>query len=555
VTTLHRPLFVATALAASALARPAHAADPTREGAEFLDPPDGAAASAPQEVPKDDKTAPGYVSGYRRTLSVGMSPHAPQGYISVPGVTPSFSSPTPDKGARFEFHGYLQAPIRVGIGDRQSAAPGQSSTTLHGDPLVAGGAWGWFDHTATVPGPWAQLNFLYGDDVVQATAIIGAWNLSESMTASTYFQAPSQVGFKDVFVTYKPKTGPISTKLMVGVYPERYGAMAQYTTGAFGTALIGTIFGMGTTATVLFPFEHDLDLKIEGGLKGDLNHPPVGLIPEPSNDFASSVQGSTFAGHLHASLGYREIVTAQLHYISSWSQDDRSDGFDDPTTAQNEALTRQDGTLKVAGADAVLNGGRFGYLYLGGAKVSGHHTESLHNLVQVQDSGGGKDLSERFFGPASSGTGGMILLGAQYILSLGTLLRYPQEFDGVGPDLTISAFGISGHVTSEDPAYDGKNMFKYGAEVTYSMLPWLAASGRFDHVVPDTSDTARSYAILSPKLVFRTDWSARESLTLQYATWLLGDRVVVNGDTRLLNVAAGGRPDKNMFAIYGTIWW
>jgi len=347
----------------------------------------------------------------------------------------------------------------------------------------------------------------------------------------------------------------VGTKLVVGVYPERYGAMGQYTTGAFGTALIGTVFGMGTTATLLFPFEYDLDLKLEGGFKGDLNHAPNGLIPEPSNDFASSVQGSTFAGHLHASLGYRETVTAQLHYISSWSQDDRSDGFDDPTTAANEALIRQDGTLKVAGADAVVNAGRFGYLYLGGARVSGRHTESLHNLVQVQDSGGGKDLSERFFGPGSSGTGKMLLLGAQYSLSLGTLLRYPAEFDGDGPDLTINAFGISGHVSSEDPAYDGKNMLKYGGELTYSMLSWLAASGRFDHVIPDTSDAARSFTVLSPKVVLRSSPVAHESLTLQYATWLLGDGVVVNGDTRLLNVAAGGRPDKHMFAIYGTIWW
>ena len=324
------------------------------------------------------------------------------------------------------------------------------------------------------------------------------------MSASTYFQAPAQVWFKDAFITYKPYTGLVATKLMVGVYPERYGAMGQYTTGAYGTALIGTISGIGATTTMLFPFEGDLDLKLEGGVKGDLNHAPMGLIPEPSNDFASSVQGSTFAGHVHASLGYREIVTAQLHYISSWSQDDRSDGFDDPTTAANEALTRQDGTLKVAGADAVVNGGRFGYLYLGGAKISGRHTESIHNLVTVQDSGGGKDLSERFFGPGSNGTGTMLLLGAQYSLSLGTLLRYPVEFDGDGPDLTISAFGISGHVTSEDPAYNGKSMLKYGGELTYSMLPWLAASGRLDHVMPDTSDAARSFTVLSPKVVLRS---------------------------------------------------
>jgi len=151
----------------------------------------------------------------------------------------------------------------------------------------------------------------------------------------------------------------------------------------------------------------------------------------------------------------------------------------------------------------------------------------------------------------------MLLLGTQYTVSLGTLLRYPTEFWGEGPDLLVTLFGVYGGTNSDDPTFDGKKMFKYGTEITYSVLPWLAISGRIDHVVPDTRDLQTSFAVFSPKLVFRNDWHGSwrgGTLSLQYAAYALGDRVVVNGDTRLMNNPSG-RPDTQMFAIFATLGW
>ena len=530
-----------------------------RETAPFVDMPEPEGAKKVAEGPTDERPTPGYLAGYRQIPSLSLSPYAPQGYWPGLGITPTFGSHPQDGGLHFEFHGYMQVPVRMGIGERPNPGPGQSSLTLHGDPVLPGGSFGWFDQTPTVPWPWAQVNFTVGTDVVQATAILGAWNFSESMTASTYFQNPAQVWFAQAFIDYTPKiASPIGIKIRAGAYPERYGYMGHYDLGSYPSPLVGYIRGAGATTTVTIPFEYDLDLKLEAGFKGDINHPPTDLAPSPSNNFASAAQGSTFAGHAHASLTYRQVATVGLHYIGAFEQDDRTDGFDDPSTTQtNEALDRADGRLQVAATDLTINGGRFGYFYVGGVRIDGHNVEHLNDLVQVLNTGSGKLLMQRYLGQQGHGNGGMLLFGTQYTVSLGTLLRYPTEFWGEGPDLLLTLFGVFGSTNSDDPTFDGKKMFKYGTEVTYSVLPWLALAGRIDHVVPDTRDLQTSFAVFSPKIVFRNDWKGSwrgGTLSLQYAAYAVGDRVIVNGDTRLMNNPSG-RPDTQMFAIFATLGW
>src|SRR5882672_3827910 len=229
---------------------------------------------------------------------LGLSPYSPQGTPALPGgVTPAFGAPVVAEDWKFDFHGYMQAPLRAGIGTRDAPTSDQHHIQLHTPPLVPG-EYGFFDYTGTVPQPWVQLNFTYGNRRVTATAIVAAWRASEDMIAVGNFEPASQVGINNAFITYTPDDiGPLRLRLKLGVYPDRYGAMAEYDEGRYGTAVIGKIFGVGETLTAELALAGTLSLQLEHGFKGKFDKPPVGLVEDNSNAFARPIEGATFAHH------------------------------------------------------------------------------------------------------------------------------------------------------------------------------------------------------------------------------------------------------------------
>src|SRR5689334_3705605 len=69
-------------------------------------------------------------------LSLGVDPSLPQLQALPGGVLPRLGEP-PGEDFRFDFHGILTAPLRVGINERNvEARPGQSETVLHAPPIV-----------------------------------------------------------------------------------------------------------------------------------------------------------------------------------------------------------------------------------------------------------------------------------------------------------------------------------------------------------------------------------------------------------------------------------
>jgi hypothetical protein len=510
--------------------------------------------------------ATGYVPGVPTRQSLGLSPYSPQGTSALPGgVTPAFGAPVSADDYKFDFHGYMQAPLRAGIGSRDAPTADQHKLQLHTPPLVPG-EYGFFDYTGSVPSPWVQLNFSYGNSRVSATAIVAAWRTSEDMVAVGNFEPASQVGVNNAFLTYTPgPLGPLRVKVKLGAFPDRYGAMAEYDEGRYGTAVIGKIFGVGETITAELTLADTLSLQLEQGIKGNFDKPPVGLVQDNSNQFARSWEGATFAHHAHAGIAWNEIVQAGLHYIRSSSQDDRAVRLtrpvDDPATMVDESKlatydgTLADGSLTVLGAEAAVRGGRFGRFYAGVARTTLSHTETLSGLVQVLNTGSGYSFMERYLGQASHGNGRLFTLGSEYTISFGKLTRYPEDFWGEGTDVLVSVFGMYNRVASDDAAYDGLQSYKLGTEVTYAALPWLAVSGRVDRLVPDTRNSGRSFAVVSPKLVFRTSWQTREALTLQYSKWFYGSSPSYEGDRIGLMNNPGQKLDDQMVAVYASMWW
>jgi hypothetical protein len=567
------PRFFVTAACAGCAALLSRAAWPQSTlGSEFLDPPESeqARTSAPS-APQDEKKAAGYIPGYRRIPSVGLSPHAPQNVPGLPGaITPSFGAPVSGSDLRFEFHGYLATAFRMGIGKRDTALDGQKLTTLHADPVVPGSAYGWMEQTNLVPGPWSQLTFQYGNDTVRATAIIGAWSLGRAQDATGYAQTESQVWLNDAFLTYTPQVAPFGLAVTAGVFSDQYGQMAQYSNGQYGIPLMGSIRGVGIKSALQIPLEHAIDVTLEGGFKGGSSRVPVGIAIDATTNFPRPEEGSTYAAHGHISASWQNITPA-VHYVHSWSQDDAYAPPDDPLTVVDESVARPDGELDILGMDVRANMDRFGYVYAGVARVTGEDTNSINNLVSVINSGGGRDFRERFWGDDSGGNGTLTLVGAEYTLSLGTLLRYPEEFWGVGPDLTLKLFGLYAHAAGGCDQFslrtDGSSCvpggvngesdtssLKYGVEGIYSFSKYVLATLRLDRVSPDLDRGSQDFFAITPRVIFRSDWQARETVGIQYTGYVFGDHLVVNGDRRLVNTNSQN-PDRHMLALFATMYW
>ena len=154
------------------------------------------------------------------------------------------------------------------------------------------------------------------------------------------------------------------------------------------------------------------------------------------------------------------------------------------------------------------------------------------------------------------------MIGGQYELSVGKLISYPVPFSGDGPDLYLSAVrhGRARRTATTsfyDPNcryYDGVTKWKAGFEGTVQ-LPALAggfAAIRQGHA----RHPGRSYgfAVVSPRVILRTDWQATDQIVLQYSHWFNGGRTLIRvGDPPVENI--NWVPDKDMISLSASMWW
>jgi hypothetical protein len=472
--------------------------------------------------------------------TIGLDPGAPQAPTMAGGVTPAFGQPSQSASDWvFDIHGYLLLPLRVGIGERENPRAGQKKTVLHTPPVVPG-AFQTFEYTGVNPDPWAQLNFEYGNRDVTATVVLAARTVSN---ANAYFNPSDQLGINDAFITFHPKPRDGATyNVHVGAFANRYGVMGEYDLGRYGTPLIAQISGMGATGNGTFDLGN-LQLTAEIGLMGQLNKAPVGVEPAGWNGFTDPNAGTSFAVHSHLGLAFSRNVTLGTHVVHVYSQDDRAN-----TGAQ------KDGKVSVFGGDLRLTLQRFGHLYFGYGFTDAQTARSVSGVLRVLNAQGGLGLMEEYFGLQSEGTGQLHTFGGQYDLSLGNLARSPGKYEGQGPDLVLSAFGLATKVKSPVPEFDGVTKAKYGGEATYSMLSWLAAGVRYDRVQPNTDDDTQTHAVVSPRLIFKSDWASRDQVVLQYSRYFYGSNTaVMTGYPPKKDVTVV--PDDDVVSLTASIWW
>jgi hypothetical protein len=480
----------------------------------------------------------------QETVGLGLDPGAPQITNVAGGITPAYGQASEnDQDWRFDFHGMVLLPLRIGLNERKGPVyVDQKQTVLHTPPVVPG-SFETFEYTAVAPDPWVQLNFSYGNPIVTATIIVAARTVAN---ADTFFNPPDHIGVNDAFFTYRPRVHEaIHVNVNLGGFASNYGHMGEYDLGRHGTPLIARVSGVGSTGTAVFDLENDLQVVTELGIQGQLTKTPVGIQPAAWNGFADPNVGSTFALHGHAALGYMGKAQLGLHYISAFAQDDRAT----PTT-------QRDGGISVFGLDARLTLGRFGHFYLGYGRTDADEARSVSGVVRVLNAAGGAGLADEYFGRDAEGrvNGVLDTIGGQYDFSLGNFLNYPNAFTGKSPDIVGSVFGIYAGTDSPITGYDGIGKLKYGMEVGYSMLSWFALAGRFDRVINNLDDDSQTHAIWTGRAIFRSDFGSQDQLVLQYSNYQSGSGVQVkDGSPPLRDPSID--PDDHVVSLMASMWW
>ncbi len=477
---------------------------------------------------------------------LGLDPGAPQAVGMIGGVSPSFGeAPAHEGDWLFDIHGYLQLPLRIGINERSDPGAGQKKTVLHTPPVIPG-SYGDFDYTGVTPNPWAQLNFSYGSSNITGTVIIAARTVSN---ANGYFHPPDQLGINDAYVSYHPGDGDDQVQFVanVGAFANRYGIMGQFDLGPYGTPLIARVAGMGATGTLKMDLG-GVETFFEGGFTGQLNKAPLAVEPAGWNGYSDPNAGTSYVAHGHAAAKLGGSVHLGVHAIYAFAQDDRA------TTT-----TQKDGNIGVYGADARFTLKKWGHLYLGYGHTRAKTSRSVSSVLRVLGSGGGKGLMEQYFGLNSEGTGNLNTFGFQYDFSLGNFFHAPKPFSGRGPDVVLGAFGVGTYVSSPVPEFDQVFKFKYGLGGTYTFLPFMGVGARYDSVMPDSSNSELSHSIISPQLIFKSDWASQDQVTLQYSRYIYGDDVVPARDPAAPPSIDGSEevlsPDQNVVMLMATMWW
>ncbi|HEY6077348.1 MAG TPA: hypothetical protein VIW29_01000 [Polyangiaceae bacterium] len=548
-----------------------------------------------------------------------------------------------------DFHGYFRVPFRVGMGSRPApynppleatdvsqseftedgAIEGQSSVSLHA-PVIPDGQYLSWQSTAHNKGDWAELFFGIGNSWAKATVGIQGYNFTDG----SFNDPNAQYGIGQAFVQLAPDLGyeNFRINLKVGAYQDKYGAAGKYDAGEYDTYLFGRTHVIGETLHVDYDLNESWGLWFEEGVGAKR--------PDPSS---SNNSRFTMLAHGHVGLTKGTDMQFSTHFLYSWAQEeDRPyDISKESTLYASSVVDAPDGKMWVAGADARFDLGAFGYLYAGYSHIEAKDALVVGRALEVLHASGGGEFQlgvvDNYFGPGctstpaygasvpnterthtllgpggleaapsgcSAGTGGVDSVLAQYEFSLTNFMRMREEggqkFWGDGADLKLVLYGMLNKVRSDyrpiDPTVwgptDGNLKLKYGVDLQYHATPSVTAALRVDRLQPNSEIPEQSFAILSPRLVFSSNWVSREQLTLQYSRYIYNQRECAPGvsspagfsryrepgsalcvqpppaatppdgfgaNSENQDVDARGaptlRPDINVFKIEATFWW
>ncbi len=531
-------------------------------------PPSDANAEAP-EAPDTDEIVlethdwldePGYLPGYSRPVSLGMSPYSPRLGGFPGGLTPSYSAPGPLDSWLFNWRGYMSASLQVSIDQRDDPSTGQHKTVLHTPPNIVE-EYAAFPSTNSQPGNWIGATFGVGNSFVTANVSIDTWNPTRP---TQNYGLGSQYFINNAFLAFRvPPIGHARFALNAGFFSSNYGYLGRYGGGFYTNPMTATLQGAGETTLFEYDLSDTLVLTAEHGIMGTggprVGYMPTDVVTGTGNGGASGDPNwpAAYVNHAHVGLvvkGDTEFVF-QAHLISNWFQDERvqrsptDEPCDLPTTPELDECYTRDGRIRVFGIDGKMLSNAYGTLGIGGSVIDARYAFPLKGIMTF--AGDGERITSAWLGAETGGTGKIWVAGIAYNLSVASLMLSPEGFDGRAPNVVINTGFNIGVVQSEQQPFSGRARYKFGAEALYTFIPYMGAGLRVDRVTPASDDPDQTFYVLAPRLQFKSDWTSHEAIVLSYVKWFLGSHTHYDG----LNPRSSERIDDQMFTLNFNMWW
>jgi hypothetical protein len=487
-----------------------------------------------------------------------MSPYAPRLGAPAGNVTPSFGAPSAPDDWLFTWSGFMSASLQISLDTRESPQGGQKKLVFHAPPIIVE-EYASFTSTNSLPGNWIGANFNYGNSLVTATVQIATWNPTRP---ANNLSPGSQYFINDAYLQFRvPPVADFRVNVTAGFFSLNYGGLGRYGGGFYTNTMTGGPVGAGYMVNVERDLSDTLVLTLEQGFMGPrIGTVPMEVVPGATNSGNNDPQWvGGYTNHVHAGLLLKgeTQIQGQLHYMSTWAQDERIQReagagelpADNPQTPELDESYVRDPRIRVLGAEVRAISRSWGVLGVGGAFIDGHEAFPLRNIVTY--GGDGERLTNSWWGPDTHGTGTLLVGGIAYSMSMTALLMSPEPFGGNGPDLQLDAGFNIARTTSADPVFDGRVRHKYGLSALYTFIPYMGVGARVDRVVPSSHDSEQTYHVVAPRIQFKTDWQSHEAIVVSYVKWFLGSQTHLDGT----QPRTSERIDDQMFTLNFNMWW
>jgi hypothetical protein len=345
------------------------------------------------------------------------------------------------------------------------------------------------------------------------------------------YHSPQQgPGFGTSYLQWTPDPiGSLRLKFKVGGLIEIYGGPGQWGWGLFGPML--AVRGLGETSSADWDLTRDLHITLSHGF---LVTPAV---PEdfPRGDASSWLETgvSNWLHHAHISLDYKNQYNFRLHYASVHGTDDR-------VHLTNSLRSRDyaDGRLDAYLAEFGWQAAPWGHVGATAVLCDFHKAASIGDGVWwVGDyTKGAGDLTNKYLGPYSNGTGKVALVGVEYDFSLASLLWHPRTFTGQAPDIRVEvAAMLTRTLATQDPSFKDATGYFFGLKTEYRMTSIFSLTFQSygesrpanllvavidpGATLPHLEQLNRRFEVLSlnPGIAFRSSWTSMDRIELMYS--------------------------------------